>query len=721
MVGIKFCAICAAVAVWLGPQSGVEHARNLCRAAGPLDAPAGAPPALALALLPPEASATDSELAGQFDVSVDLASASRVAPGAAAVIGSAQPTGPDLSALRAAAAAYRRGDRAAADLVARQIDDPVQRTALDWIALKSAPQPDYASLAAFGAAHPDWPSNNWLRYEQEAALLAAPPPGRDIERLFANDPPRTPPGKLALARAARASGNMEQAAALVRLIWRNDPLNPWTEGLVLREFGALLTQADHKMRADRFFYTENYAAAARAAAVAGPDAVTVLNARLEALRAPPPVQAGVWTINAAIEPGLLFARVRALRHADRTLDAAALLEHAPRDPDRFVDGDRWWGEQRLVARRLLDKGLANAAYALCHRSLATSAPARTDAEFLAGWIALRFLNQAGDAARHFASAAQLATTPLSISRAAYWQGRAAQALNQREDARRFYQRAAQYPIAYYGQLAAEKLDWPQTTLRAPVASATGDERDEATKVVALLYDAQLDDVALSLALDETRHTRDESQLAALAKLVTEHGDALASVQVGKRATERGFALDEAAFPTFGVPRFTPVANSADLATVYSVARQESEFVARAASGAGARGLMQLLPSTARETARRVGLPFDDAKLTADPAFNAQIGAAFLGQLMSDAGGSAILAFAAYNAGPARVQQWIKAYGDPRTGAVDPVDWVERIPFDETRDYVQRVSENLQVYRVRMAARDEVAVDDRPGRLAQAGP
>ncbi|HXZ15161.1 MAG TPA: lytic transglycosylase domain-containing protein, partial [Roseiarcus sp.] len=181
--------------------------------------------------------------------------------------------------------------------------------------------------------------------------------------------------------------------------------------------------------------------------------------------------------------------------------------------------------------------------------------------------------------------------------------------------------------------------------------------------------------------------------------VKRHGDAATQVQFGKIAMLRGYAFDAMAFPSAGVPAFLPLAHSADLASVYAVARQESEFVWRAVSGAGAKGLMQILPSTAASTARRAGVAYDDMRLIVDPAFNTQLGAAFLGQVMEDIPGSPELAFAAYNAGPGRVAQWIAAYGDPRKGA-DPVDWVERIPFDETRDYVQRVKENLAVYRQR---------------------
>ena len=192
-----------------------------------------------------------------------------------------------------------------------------------------------------------------------------------------------------------------------------------------------------------------------------------------------------------------------------------------------------------------------------------------------------------------------------------------------------------------------------------------------------------------------------------------------SLDIGKQATQRGFALDEAAFPTYGVPGFSPLANSADLAAVYSVARQESEFAPSAASGAGAKGLMQILPSTARDTARRAGVAFDPARLIGDPAYNIQLGAAYFGQLLNDEGGSYALALAAYNAGAGRVQQWIAAYGDPRGPDVDPVDWVERIPFDETRDYVERVSENLAVYRARLSALAKARVEPQTGRVAQA--
>ena len=627
---------------------------------------------------------------------------------------------PDLSNMLAASALYAAGEMARADDIAAGIEDPTQRLALEWIALKSSPHPDYERLAAFGAAHPGWPALDWVRAQQEAALYTHPSHPQAVAALLANDPPRTPAGKLALARVERDSGHGEKAVALVRGLWRNEPLNAWVESALLSEFGPMLERADHQVRAERRLYDEDAAGALRAAVLAGPDILALAAARASALRGQlSTVLADRVPVALKGDPGLLFARIQSLRRADRVVEAAALLNGAPRNDATQIVGDRWWGEQRIVARRLLDLGRAGDAYALCARHMAASMPAQTDAEFLAGWIALRYLDRPIDAVAHFAAAGRFAATPWSISRADYWQGRAAEALHRPDDAQDFFERAAAYPIAYYGQLAADRIGRPIAAARAPKAAAPPAERDEAIGVVALLYEAKFAATALALALEEARSANDEAQLAALAQVLLAQGDALASVEVGKRAIERGFALDQIAFPTFGVPSFTPLSNSADMASIYAVTRQESEFAPTAASGAGAKGLMQLMPATAAATARRAGLPFDAARLTSDSVYNTQLGAAFLGQVLDDENGSAILAFAAYNAGGGRVQQWIKAYGDPRAGA-DPVDWVERIPYDETRDYVQRVSENLAIYRQRFALADAAAAQEPAAKMARAG-
>ena len=357
----------------------------------------------------------------------------------------------------------------------------------------------------------------------------------------------------------------------------------------------------------------------------------------------------------------------------------------------------------MVASALLDLDEPRLAFEVCDQTVRPdTSEAQVDATFHAGWIALRFLNDASLAAKSFALAAQAAENRLSVARAAYWQGRAAEAIGGPEAAKSFYARAASVPIAYYGQLAAQRIGVSHLALRPPMAAAEGDRRDEAVRAVQALYADGLDDLAAALAFDAARQWRDESQLAAMAEAVKQRDDTGTQVQFAKIAVMQGHPLEAMAFPAVGMPAFVPLPGSTDLPTVYAVARQESEFIWHANSGAGAKGLMQMLPSTAFVTARRAGVDFDYARLIVDPAFNTQLGAALLGQLIEDQRGSRELAFAAYNAGPGRVAQWIAAHGDPRDGTVDLVDWIERIPFDETRDYVERVSENLGVYRQRFA-------------------
>jgi soluble lytic murein transglycosylase len=615
----------------------------------------------------------------------------------------------DGSALAAAAALYRKSDLAGGDALAAKASDAAERAAFDWLALRLAPRPDDKRLAAFAAAHPRWPGGDWIRAVEEGRLYADHPSPEIVTARFAADPPRTPAGKLALARAQLESGRRDEATAIVAPLWRTDDLDAWSEAETLKTFAALLTRADHKYRADRLLYAEKSGAALRAAALAGPDEVALAEARIAAANGPLTSRA-VAAVPPTLQkdPGLLFARVQDARRANRAREAAGWLALAPSDAAALIDPDKWWSEQRMVARELIDLGEPRQAFALCAAAAPASVPAKVDAAFHAGWIALRFLGEAEEAAKRFDVAVTVAATPLSIARAGYWRGRAADALGRSDEARRFYERAAAFPIAYYGQLAAERLGRGALTLRAPAAVAAPDARDEATRVVAWLYAAGLDDLANALAQAAAGQWSDEAQLAALADVVAAHGDAAANVAFGKLVTERGFALDASAFPLSGVPQFAPLAGSADLPSVYAVARQESEFARQAASGMGAKGLMQILPSTAQDAARRAGVAYSPARLVADPAFNVQLGAAYLGQMIADQGGSAPLALAAYNAGAGRVAQWIAAYGDPRTGKADPVDWVERIPFDETRDYVERVSENIGVYRARFAAAQAAA-------------
>jgi soluble lytic murein transglycosylase len=620
----------------------------------------------------------------------------------------------DAPAIRQALEAYRKGDLAAGDSAAANALDDVARNALRWAALRLAPaKAGYRRIADFVDSNPGWPSDGFLQARLEEALINEKIPPAQVRARFMNSAPATAMGRYALARALRDESPAE-SKALARKIWREDDFGSWLESQMQKEFGAHLRAEDHSWRAARLFYKESHVASQRIAALAGADVAALSKARI-ALSKNTPADKLVDAVPKTLrnDPSLIFAQAQKLRRADKFSEAADLLEQAPRDGNALVDGDAWWTERRINARKLLDAGDAQKAYTLAANHSARSSEDRIEAQFHAGWIALRFRNDPASALPHFVAAGQIARTPISKARALYWQARAAEARGAEAEALELYESAAQHSTAYYGQLARARLGHTDQPVRRAAHVADGLARIEPVRAVEAFEAVGERELAFRLTSDLARKLDDPAQIAALAHVAARAQNARAALVVGKLASQRGIALDDIAFPMFGVPQYEALPRSAEQPVVYSIARQESAFQSDALSHAGARGLMQMLPSTARRTAQRAGVPFDEKRLILDPAYNAQLGAAHLTELMDEHGQSLILTFAAYNAGGHRVKQWIAAYGDPRKPDVDPIDWVERIPFTETRNYVQRVVENVGVYRARFGAPDAkgLIVDD----------
>ena len=627
-----------------------------------------------------------------------------------AVIGSSARPAVDVAALRQAIDLYRRGNVSGGDQIKAGINDAASRALLEWVAIRSGNALGFERMAAFLRTHADWPASNLLRRRIEDALLASRRPPAVVRAYFAREKPVSPAGKLALARAFKADGLDRDAAEIIRESWRNDVFSSDFEDKVLDDFRSALTTADHRARMERFLFKESWSSATRAAGRAGKDYATLVKARVAVDGRSNKAAAALDAVPQALrsDTSYIFSRAQFLRWKDKPDEAAKLLEGLTRDPKELVDGDEWWVERRMLARKLLDGGNARGAYDVARNHGAASVEKRIEAEFHSGWIALRFLAEPKTAAAHFAEAAKIAETPISVARAAYWQGRAAEAAGVEEEARAFYERAAQRSITYYGQLARAKLGLTHIALRAPVDAGedarTAFRGSGPAQGLSLLYQAGVRDLALSLSAELAFRLSEPTKLDALGDLVAENRDPRTLVLIGKSAVQRGHPLDLHAYPTFGIPSYEPVGDRVERAMVFAIARQESVFDPKAQSHAGARGLMQLMPATAKRTAKRFGLPFDLDRLTEDASYNAKIGAAHLGELMDDWKGSFILTFASYNAGGGNVKKWIDAYGDPRRPDVDPIDWVERIPFSETRNYVQRVMENLQVYRHRLQER-----------------
>ncbi|HYF52747.1 MAG TPA: transglycosylase SLT domain-containing protein [Salinarimonas sp.] len=615
----------------------------------------------------------------------------------------------DVDRLREAIEHYRRGRVGEGDRLRDGLADPTARALAEWVAIRSGAALGHGRITAFLQEHPGWPTGAMVRRRAEESLLSDRKSPAAIRAFFAEAPPMSPPGRLALALAHKALGDADRAAELIRDTWRNDSAGQDFETRVLEAFPGVLTRDDHRIRMERHAFRGSWETARRAALRAGEGYADLLKARQAVAGKSKKAEALLAAVPAALrsEPGFLFARAQHLRRAGKYLEAAKAMAPAPRDPDSLVDGDAWWVERRALARELLDLGENRAAYEVARAHGARSDQNRIDAEFHAGWIALRFLNEPETAASHFTLASTVAETPISIARAAYWQGRAAEAAGRPGEARWHYERAALRSITYYGQLARRALgreSLPLRSVAADTAARAEVDRLAVVRALDLLYRANLTDLTIPLYADIGARLNDPRHLDAVAGIAVARGDARGLLALGKAAVQRGFPLDLHAYPTLGIPSFQPVGGRVESAMVYAIARQESAFHPTAVSHAGARGLMQLMPATAKRTAQRFKVGFAADRLTTDAAYNAKLGAAHLSELMEDWKGSLILTFASYNAGGGNVARWIRAYGDPRRPDVDPVDWVERIPFYETRNYVQRVSENFLVYRQRLGER-----------------
>jgi soluble lytic murein transglycosylase len=614
----------------------------------------------------------------------------------------------DVNALKEVIRAARSGKTSDADAAERSIHDPLARKLAEYVILRSNDtSPSFPRYAAFLAANPDWPHAALFRRRAENALWNDQLDDATVRAFFAHHAPTTAKGRYMLARALLAAGDRAGAAELVRYAWRNEDCSHDVEKRVLEMFGDLLTRADHKARMEHRLYDDDAEAGLRAAERLGGTDLLVARARAAVIRRKHNAKDLLDDVprSARSEPGYIFARAQWLRREGKPEEAGRLILSASHDAAALVDANQWWLEERVLIRKLLDDHDAQTAY-----RIARDAPDpaqgnwRVDKYFTAGWIALRFLHDPKTAAAHFAKIVQGTKNPHALSRGGYWQGRAADALGDHAHAKRFYEMAAHYTATYYGQLARARLGLSDLGLRGPPALMPK-ERDvlsrlEVVRAVELLYKLDERDMIASIYADLGETANDIAGMAMLGELAAKHKDGRAMVLLGSGAYGRGLPLDYYAYPVVGLPHYTPVAPPIEPAVTYSIARQESHFNQKVVSPAHAMGLMQVTPEAARDTARRFKVHYDRKRLLTDPVYNMQMGAAELSNLLRYYNGSYLLTFAGYNAGMGRVRQWMKVYGDPRDPDVDPVDWVERLPFSETRNYVMRIMENLQVYRAR---------------------
>lgn len=579
----------------------------------------------------------------------------------------------------------------------------------------------FAQIAAFREQNPDWPDQRALAVRAEEALLDQPMSDAEIIAWFAGDAPVTGEGKLRLGAALIASDREREGEVWIQRGWIDHNFTRAREKQILAAHRRHLPDQAHEDRLERLLWERRYRSARRMAKLVGGDSKALAEARIKLMSRAAGVDAAIARVPAYLQadPGLLFDRAHFKRKRGRSEEALPLLLTAPTEPHLMVRPDRWWVERRIAARKALEQGLYFEAYALAKAHGMTEGVDFAEGEFLAGWIALQHLDEPGFAAEHFANLEQGVKTPISKARAAYWQARTASADGRSADAGRHYARAAEHSTTFYGQLAIAalatmggdgRLALPAEPQPSPGAR-TALANNEQARAIRMLHDAGRDRLVRKFTIHLAKTLDDTEQLATLSDLAMALGLPNLSVRVAKVAARRGILLARRAYPLAVVPKFSARGPFVEPALVYGLSRQESEFDPKAVSHAGARGLMQLMPSTAKIVARQVGVSYSRRRLLADPAYNAMLGTAHLGDLLGDFTGSYVMTIAAYNAGKHRVEQWVDRFGDPRSTAVDPIDWVESIPFSETRNYVQRVLENTQVYRKRLDGADVVRLED----------
>ena len=632
---------------------------------------------------------------------------------ATAVTATAVSTG-SIAQLKSGLDALSSGNIARARVVRGNLPaNSLDRHILTWaIAVSGADGVPSTEIAEAAYSLAGWPGMTTLRANSERAMHRENPGPRTVLSAFGNSQPQTAQGAIVLARAHLATGNTQAARQTLARIWRTERLEAAEEQAIIREFGNVIPAADHRFRMERMLYIDRITSAERVAAIAGGrelvravgavareegNATSLLNA------VPQSQRSAVY----------YFAQSRLLRRASKHKEAAQVMLKAPTDAAALADRDAWWVERRALSRGLLDLGEASTAYRIAAAHAAESASNRVDAEFHAGWLAFRGMGDARTGARHFARIVEIADGPISLSRGYYWLGRAAEAGGP-GNARQYYERAAQYGTAYYGQLAAAKLGRNAIAASFPSPSDSDRanfERRQAVQAIRRLEQAGHARRADSLYRALAQELTSVGELAMLAVMAERQGNNhFLALRVGKWAAARGLNVGALAHPVGAIPAGANI-SGAGKALAYAIARQESEFNVGARSGAGALGLLQLLPGTARDMARKTGLSYSQARLTSDPGYNATLGAAYLDEQLSRFSGSYILTFAGYNAGPRRAQEWVDRYGDPRGKNIDAVvDWVERIPFTETRSYIQRVMENYQVYKMRLSGRVDIVAD-----------
>jgi len=612
-------------------------------------------------------------------------------------------TGSETAAAKTAILDVDHGKWEAAYAAADEAHFPLLTKLITWMDLtRPGTGADFSHLRSFIQGNPDWPQQNTLRRHAEDAITDSTPPA-EVVSWFQQSAPVGPIGAGRYVDALNATNQHAQAEATARQFLVDGAMNPTEVTDFANRYQPMLRQVDFELRADRLIWAGKYSEANALISYLPSNSKPVIEARIALETQAGNAQALLSGLSKdqTNDLGLLYDRMRWLRKENRDNEAIALLALAP---PTLPHAEQWWNERAVLARRALGNGDIKSAYELARDHRQAAGQALADGEWLSGWIALRFMNDSKAAVKHFQTMLGTVTTPISTARAAYWAARAEEAAGDQAGAARDYTKASQYNGTYYGLLAlakpnaSSKLVLPKQPEIAGLDARAFSNRElvQVTQLLEAIGMADRGD-AFVRRITELARTPEDALLAM--KLAKTNNSLAAEVSVAKKLMQGGMPVLADGYPV--IAQLGP--NAPEPALIHAIIRQESMFDAGAVSPSGALGLMQLMPPTARSVAGKLKMKkFNPAKLTVDPRTNVVLGSSYLADLVDKYSGSYVMAIAGYNAGPGRVNGWLGQNGDPRPKLDDTIDWVEKISVSETRNYVQRVMENLQVYRARLA-------------------
>ena len=633
----------------------------------------------------------------------------------------------DLNNVTAAFQAANKKDFDTARLRMSRTKDRAARKLIHWLIMtKARSQMDPHETWVFFKENPDWPGHRSLVKRAEAVFAQRNPTAKQINAFYKDAAPETGVGKGTIAMAYLEAGETDKAHKIAKSAWHSSEMSASQEEAFITAFGNVLDATDHQKRLDMLLRSSKrsrIAHAKRTMARLDKKEKKKFDARVALLRRSRKAESLYKALPkvARQDPGVLYARTYYLSKKYRDEKVWDILKDLHKSTaatkGRGLNSSIWWPLRHRHARRALNAGHPGVAYDIARHHGNLHGDDFIEANFVTGWIALRFRTDPDTATKYFKQSREAAQSKRHIAKLEYWLGRAADEAGNIDRARKHYQAAAEHRATYYGQLALHALhvEVPPISLGelqmpSPEDISSVLEHD-AVRAAVIAHRAGLNSITSRFLYHLSWRFPRPGQLVLLSELAAQISTLRISLKVGKVGVYRGMPLEHYAYPVNALPEFQPLNEGVESGFIHALVRQESEFNTSARSWVGARGLMQIMPGTARQIARQHKVKYSPVRLTNDPSYNVMLGAAHLRDLMDKYKDAYILTLVAYNAGPGRVREWIKAYGDPRAPNVDVIDWVERIPFNETRSYVKRIMASVQIYRALMG-------EDRPLRLIQ---